>query len=115
MRRENLTKEDIIQFSQNTCKWVKEFARPTKKTKTSKIEQEGLYQCTDVTPYMHVLAFHIPLFMQELLQQNLCLRWFTISGIEKKNHEHVRLFFGRTTMGGGTEQTVAYQINSFEN
>ncbi|RHZ77853.1 hypothetical protein Glove_170g34 [Diversispora epigaea] len=115
MRRENLTEKDIIQFSQDACKWVKEFARPTKKTKTGKIEQEGLYQRTDVTPYMHVLAFHIPLFMQELLQQNLCLRWFTTSGIEKKNHEHVRLFFGETTMGGGTEQTAAYQINSFEN
>jgi hypothetical protein len=89
MRRDDLTEEDIIQFSQDARKWVREFSRPTKKTKDGKIEQEGLYQRTDVSPYMHVFAFHIPLFMQELLQQNLYLRWFTTSSVEKKNHEHV--------------------------
>ncbi|RHZ80139.1 hypothetical protein Glove_139g11 [Diversispora epigaea] len=80
---ENLTIEDITQFSYDVRKWVQEFARPLKKTVNGQIEQEGLYQRTDVTPYMHV-----------------------------------RLFFGGTTMGGGTEkekQSAAYQISSFEN
>jgi hypothetical protein len=89
MKSENLTIEDITQFSYDVRKWVQEFARPLKKTVNGQIEQEGLYQRTDVTPYMHVFAFHMPLFMQELHQQNLNLKWFTTSSVEKKNHEHV--------------------------
>ncbi|RHZ82094.1 hypothetical protein Glove_114g113 [Diversispora epigaea] len=91
MKSENLTIEDITQFSYDVRKWVQEFARPLKKTVNGQIEQEGLYQRTDVTPYMHVFAFHMPLFMQELHQQNLNLRWFTTSSVEKKNHEHVNI------------------------
>ncbi|RHZ86776.1 hypothetical protein Glove_46g54 [Diversispora epigaea] len=114
----NLTTESIAQFSYDARRWVQEFARPLKKITNGQIIQEGLYQKTDVSPYMHVFAFHVPLFMRELHQQNLYLKWFTISSVEKKNHEHVRLFFGRTTMDGGIEknkQSATYQICNFKN
>ncbi|RHZ88102.1 hypothetical protein Glove_26g270 [Diversispora epigaea] len=114
----NLTTESIAQFSYDACRWVQEFARPLKKMTNGQIIQKGLYQRTDVSPYMHVFAFHVPLFMRKLHQQNLYLKWFTTSSVEKKNHEHVRLFFGRTTMDGGIEknkQSATYQICNFEN
>ena len=85
----NLTTESIAQFSYDARRWVQEFARPLKKMTNGQIIQEGLYQRTDVSPYMHVFAFHVPLFMRELHQQNLYLKWFTTSSVEKKNHEHV--------------------------
>lgn len=88
----NLSKEDIIQFSKDAREWVQNFARPTLKTSNGQIIQKGLYQRSDITPYMHVLANHVPLFMQVLYQKNLYLEWFTTSSTEKKNHDHVSAY-----------------------
>ncbi|EXX78303.1 hypothetical protein RirG_016200 [Rhizophagus irregularis DAOM 197198w] len=59
-----------------------------------------LYRKDDVTPYMHVFAKHVPQFMRQLKEIGLSLQTFSTSSIEKKNHNHVCLFFGGTTMGG---------------
>ncbi|CAG8748226.1 10941_t:CDS:2, partial [Funneliformis mosseae] len=62
-----------------------------------------------VTPYMHVFAKHIPQFLRQLKEKNLSLQIFSTSSIEKKNHNQVRLFFGGTTMDGGTDgKSVKY-------
>ncbi|CAG8584520.1 1696_t:CDS:2, partial [Scutellospora calospora] len=107
----DLTDEDIINFKTLARQWVKNFCQPTIETKEGKILQEGLYQRDDITPYMHVLACHIPKFMKFLKTKNLNLRWFSCSGIEKKNHNHVQLFYGGTTMGGGNSlKPAAYEI-----
>ncbi|RIB29793.1 hypothetical protein C2G38_2055842 [Gigaspora rosea] len=37
------------------------------------IIQEEIYQCQDVTPYMYILAFHIPAFMRLLKSEGLKL------------------------------------------
>ena len=85
-------------------------------TKEGTILQEGLYQRDGVTLYMHVLACHIPKFMKFLKTKNLYLRWFSCSSVEKKNHNHVQLFYRGTTMGGGdSSKPVAYEICSYEN
>jgi len=54
-------------------------------------QQEGMYSRTDVTPYMHVFAQHMPQFMQYLKQKEMTLRHFSTSSIEKKNHQQVNL------------------------
>ncbi|CAG8767150.1 15331_t:CDS:2 [Gigaspora margarita] len=116
MRKINLTDDDIINFENLVRKWIKDFCKPTIETKEGTILQEGLYQHDDVTPYMHVLACHIPKFMKFLKTKNLYLRWFSCSGVEKKNHNHVQLFYGGTTMGGGdSSKPVAYEICLYEN
>lgn len=65
---------------------------------------------------MHVLACHIPAFIRSLKLEGLKLRYFSTSSLEKKNHQHVRLFFGKTTMGGGkTRQSPVKEIQKYEN
>ena len=40
---------------------------------------------------MHAFANYVPQFMKQLNQKNLCLRYFSTSSIEKKNHQQVSL------------------------
>jgi hypothetical protein len=51
-----------------------------------------MFNPTDIMPYMHVFAFHIPEFLRKLRDKGLNMRQFSTSSIEKKNHLHVRLF-----------------------
>ncbi|RHZ68619.1 hypothetical protein Glove_294g123 [Diversispora epigaea] len=96
--------------------WVQLFCRPTQGSTNNSNQIQGLYQKEDITPYMHVFAKHISQFLQQLKEKDLSLKFFSTSSIEKKNHNQVRLFFGGTTMGGGTdEKSVVYNIMSFEN
>ncbi|GBC35292.2 hypothetical protein GLOIN_2v1828103 [Rhizophagus irregularis DAOM 181602=DAOM 197198] len=70
----------------------------------------------DITPYMHIFSKHVPEFLRNLKEKNLSLRIFSTSSIEKKNHNQVRLFFGRTTMGGEIKgKSVVHDIMEFEN
>ena len=50
-----------------------------------------MYLRTDVSPYMHVFAQHVPQFMQYLKQKEMVLRHFSTSSIEKKNYQQVIL------------------------
>ena len=70
----NLADDDIINFENSARKWIKDFCKLTIETKEGTILQEGLYQRDDVTPYMHILACHIPKFMKFLKTKNLYLR-----------------------------------------
>ena len=74
MHKIDLTDEDIVNFKFLARQWVKKFCQPTIENKEGKILQEGLYQCDDVTSYMHVLACYILKFMKFLKTKNLCLR-----------------------------------------
>ncbi|CAG8730652.1 7009_t:CDS:2 [Cetraspora pellucida] len=70
----------------------------------------------DVMPYMYVFAKHVPIFMQQLKAKGLSLQIFSISAIKKKNHKQIRLFFGDTTMEGGSKKmSVVYDMMSYEN
>ncbi|CAB4435955.1 unnamed protein product [Rhizophagus irregularis] len=73
--------QEIDQFEIDAQNWIRIFCRPTQGRINSPIQIPGLYRKEDVTPYMHVFAKHY----------------------RKKNHNQVRLFFGGTTMGGGTD------------
>lgn len=88
MRKENHTFNEIDEFEKDARNWIKLFCRPTI-FQQKQIIQEGIYHATDVTPYMHVFAQHIPQFMRDLKQRGLSLRHFTTSSLEKKNHEQV--------------------------
>ncbi|RIB26910.1 hypothetical protein C2G38_2138072 [Gigaspora rosea] len=114
--KDELADATINKFEIDAQNWVSTFCQPTLKKATGEIIQEGIYQRQDVTPYMHVLACHIPAFMRSLKSEGLKLRYFSSSSLEKKNHQHVRLFFGKTTMGGGkTQQSPVKEIQKYEN
>ncbi|RIA84059.1 hypothetical protein C1645_742608 [Glomus cerebriforme] len=116
MRQKSITDEEIDQFEADAKQWIRDFCRPTIGNLNDANQQEGMYLRTDITPYMHVFAQHVPQFMRYLKQKGMVLRHFSTSSIEKKNHQQVRLFFGGTTMGGGkSKNPVIHDILCYEN
>ncbi|CAG8512149.1 3099_t:CDS:2 [Racocetra persica] len=76
---------EINQYRVDAENWVQAFCCPTQGYINSS-QNLGLYQKADITPYMHVFAKYIPLFMQQLKTKALSLQIFSTSSIEKKNH-----------------------------
>ncbi|RIB25518.1 hypothetical protein C2G38_2030975 [Gigaspora rosea] len=115
LRQSQLSDQEIYQYKVDAENWIRVFCHPAQGHVNS-LQNIGLYIKADLTPYMHVFAKHIPLFMQQLKAKGLSLRIFSTSSIEKKNHNQVRVFFGGTTMGGGNgNKSVVHDIMSFEN
>ncbi|POG74791.1 hypothetical protein GLOIN_2v1475985 [Rhizophagus irregularis DAOM 181602=DAOM 197198] len=86
LHKAHLSDQEIDQFEIDAQNWIHIFCHPTQGCINSSIQIPGLYKKEDVTPYMHVFA------------------------------KHVCLFFGGTTMDGGTDgKSVVYNIMSFEN
>ncbi|PKB92207.1 hypothetical protein RhiirA5_442765 [Rhizophagus irregularis] len=86
IRQKSITDLEIDQFEADAKQWIHNFCRPTIGTMNSANQQQGMYLCTDVSPYMHVFAQHVPQFMRYLNQKGMVLRYFSTSSIEKKNH-----------------------------
>ncbi|RIB04526.1 hypothetical protein C2G38_2283828 [Gigaspora rosea] len=112
LRQSQLTDQEIYQYKINAENWIRTFCHPSQGSINS-LQKCGLYKKSDVTSYMHIFAKHISLFMQQLKTEGLSLKIFSTSGIEKKNHEQVRLFFGGK--GGSKKNSVVYDIMSFKN
>ena len=90
MRKDSISDQEIDTFETDVIKWIKLFCRPSQNSlNSSDIGLESIYPSTSVSPYMHALANHVPQFMKQLNQKNLCLRYFSTSSIEKKNHQQV--------------------------
>ncbi|RIB23909.1 hypothetical protein C2G38_2169996 [Gigaspora rosea] len=85
LRRSQLSDQEIYQYKIDVENWVQTFCRPNQGSINS-IQKYGLYRKSDETPYMHVFAKHMPLFMQQLKANDLSLQTFSTSRIEK-NHE----------------------------
>jgi hypothetical protein len=92
IRQDSINDQEIDTFEMDVRNWIKLFCRPSQNSVNSLgIGLESIYPSTSVTPYMHALANHVPQFMKQLNQKNLCLRYFSTSSIEKKNHQQVSL------------------------
>ncbi|GBC23551.2 uncharacterized protein OCT59_011154 [Rhizophagus irregularis] len=76
--------------------------------KTNTILEQGLYQSSDITPYIHVLVSHVWEFM--LIHKRWGLNTFSCSAVEKKNHDHVCYFFKKTLKNGGKFQNKTLAI-----
>ncbi|CAB4429045.1 unnamed protein product [Rhizophagus irregularis] len=82
-------KTDAAQFSNDARAWLHQF-----------LDSNYFYQASDITPYMHVLVYHIPEMMR--IHHHFGLAAFSCSAVEKKNHQQVSYFFKKTTKDGGT-------------
>jgi hypothetical protein len=82
-------KTDATQFSNDARAWLHQF-----------LDSNYFYQASDITPYMHVLVYHIPEMMR--VHHHFGLAAFSCSAVEKKNHQQVSYFFKKTTKDGGT-------------
>lgn len=54
-----------------------------------------------MTPYLHAFIAHIPDHLRFARKIEVPLTNLSTEPVEKKNHAHVKFYFGHTTMGGG--------------
>ncbi|PKY43670.1 hypothetical protein RhiirA4_510710 [Rhizophagus irregularis] len=86
-------------FKNDAINWLTLFLAPSEGIPNTQGFKKGLYQPDNITPYIHVLVYHISEFMA--IHQKWGLKAFSCSGIEKKNHEQVSYFFRKTMKDGG--------------
>jgi hypothetical protein len=89
LRQDHITDKEIDSFEQAAKSWILKFCEPTVGKSNSTNQKRGMFNPTDITPYMHIFTCHIPQFLHILKSKNLQFRHFSTSSLEKKNHMHV--------------------------
>ena len=84
----------ILDFNQNAKKWVTKYI--------------SLYPTKDVTPYMHIMAYHV----SETIHMHGSLSQFTQQGLEKLN-DHITKWYFRST--GFNQQVALKQLLQKQN
>ncbi|CAG8823311.1 15871_t:CDS:2 [Gigaspora margarita] len=90
-------------FHEKARKWLELFLTRSQGNVNSVGFTRGLYWPTDITPYIYVLVYHVPEFIDK--HHDIGFAAFSCSGVEKKNHNHISYFFQKTMKGGGKEET----------
>ncbi|CAG8810495.1 14613_t:CDS:2, partial [Gigaspora margarita] len=109
LHNSNITGKD---FHQKARSWLQLFLTRSQGSINSPGFVQGLYRPTDVTPYIHVLVYHVSEFID--IHKNVAFNSFSCSAIEKKNHEHVSHFFQKTMKNGGNKSAII-EIMEYEN
>ena len=107
---------DPIEFKHKAITWLQLFLTPSSGIPNTSNFTRGLYMPKDVTPYMHVLVYHV--YEMMAIHRTFGLRSFSCSAVERKNHDHVLLFFRRTLKDGGKgtdRKSAIWNILEFEN
>jgi len=104
-----------LQFQNDALLWVEKFLTKSQGNPLQSNFIEGLYNASDVTPYMHVLVYHVHEFMS--IHQKFGLKSFSCSPVEKKNHMQINKFFNKTLKDGGNSnrKPAIYEIMESEN
>ena len=111
MKDQTVKAED---FQCEAREWLTLFLTPSVGIPNTREFKKGLYKPDDITPYIHVLVYHISEFMT--IHQKWGLKSFSCSGVEKKNHEQVSYFFRKTMKDGGKKsQSAIIEILQHEN
>ncbi len=76
---------DSKTFKRNAKMWLKLFLTPSTGTPNNDNFVQGLYRPNDLTPYIHVLVFHIHELMEK--HKKWGLKAFSCGPVEKKNHQ----------------------------
>ncbi|GBC03881.1 hypothetical protein RclHR1_05390003 [Rhizophagus clarus] len=104
-------------FKNDAKNWLTLFLTPSEGIPNTREFKKGLYQPDNITPYIHVLVYHISEFMT--IHHKWGLKAFSCSGIEKKNHEQVSYFFRKTMKDGGgkkkSQSSAIVEILQHEN
>ena len=105
-----------IEFKHKAVSWLQLFLTPSSGIPNTSNFIRGLYLPKDVTPYMHVLVYHVHEMMD--IHRTFGIGSFSCSAVERKNHDHVLLFFRRTMKDGGKgsdRKSAILNILEFEN
>ncbi|CAG8739913.1 3327_t:CDS:1, partial [Racocetra fulgida] len=104
------------QFHQKARQWLKLFLTKSQGNINSPEFIRGLYRPTDITPYIHVLVYHVPEFID--LHRSIKFSSFSCCGVEKKNYDHVLYFFRKSMKDGGigdNRKSAIFEIMEYEN
>ncbi|RIA79919.1 hypothetical protein C1645_839640 [Glomus cerebriforme] len=85
-------------FKRNAKMWLKLFLTLSTGTPNNDNFVQGLYRPNDLTPYIHILVFHIHELMEK--HKKWGLKAFSCGAVEKKNHQQVSEFFRKTLRDG---------------
>ncbi|RIB07232.1 hypothetical protein C2G38_2046162 [Gigaspora rosea] len=69
-------------FKQKAKTWLQLFLTPSTRKYNTHTFKKGLYRPADITPYIHVLVFYVPEFLNEHHQFGMAA--FSCSGVKKK-------------------------------
>jgi len=100
------------EFQSAAKAWLKYFLTPSIGDPEDSDFIKGLYRPADITPYMHVLVWHVKEFMEKYNQWGI--KSFSCSPVEKKNHMHVSFFFRKTMKDGGKVNPKAAIVEILE-
>ncbi|CAB4407414.1 unnamed protein product [Rhizophagus irregularis] len=75
---------DPKMFKKDAKMWLKIFLTPSTEILNSDNFVQSLYRSNDVTPYMHILVFHIHEFIEK--HKKWGLKSFSCAPVENKNH-----------------------------
>ncbi|CAG8497504.1 2729_t:CDS:2 [Scutellospora calospora] len=89
------------EFKQKAINWLKLFLTKSTGSFNSSTFIKGLYRPNDITPYIHVMVYHVGEFID--LHRKFGMVGFSCSAVEKKNHQQVSYFFRKTLKDGGSE------------
>ena len=107
---------DPIEFKQKAFAWLQLFLTPSFDNPNISNFICDLYMPKDVTPYIHMLVYHVHKMMS--IHRTFGLKSFSCLAVERKNHDHVLLFFRRTIKDGGKRadrKSAIWNILEFEN
>ena len=105
---------DSQQFQFEAEDWLELFLTPDRVMPNSNRIEKGLYSPSAITPYIHVLVYHMSEFME--IHKRWGMKAFSCAPVEKKNHQQVTLFFRQTLKGGGSKhKSVIKDILEYEN
>src|SRR5438034_5324165 len=82
---------DPIEFQSAAKAWLNYFLMPSIGNPEDPNFVKGLYRPADITPYMHVLVWHVREFMEK--HNKWGIKSFSCSPVEKKNHMQISFFF----------------------
>ena len=103
-------------FKNNARMWLRIFLTPSTGSPNDNNFVQGLYRPNDLTPYIHVLVFHIHELMEK--HKKWGLKAFSCAAVENKNHQQISQFFRKTLRDGGkglNRKSAIIQILEFEN
>ncbi|CAG8768118.1 16015_t:CDS:1, partial [Racocetra fulgida] len=73
------------EFKQKAINWLNLFLTKSTGSFNSPTFIKGLYRPNDITPYIHIMVYHVGEFKD--LHQKFGMTGFSCSAIKKKNHQ----------------------------
>ncbi|CAG8825696.1 21067_t:CDS:2, partial [Cetraspora pellucida] len=104
------------QFKTDAITWLRLFLTKSSGEFNKATFTRGLYRPNDITPYIHVMVYHLP----EFIDSHRCfgIDSFSCAAVEKKNNQQVSYFFKKTLKDGEhqhTQKAAILEILDYDN